>query len=1006
MGALPLAADIAATAGSSPLHPIPADKGLPAGWLETLFARGEKTLWQGEELKTVGMPVGGIGTGQLYLCGDGTLGLWEIFNEHMFPGSGAKCYAARSIPKPVSHGLALFIESHGNTACRKLDQTGFDNVTFRGEYPIGTVHYADPGSPIAVTLEAFSPFIPLNAGDSGLPVTFFQVTLKNTSREPVRAGMLSWLENPVAAQAVNAGHSGRRKTRIVRSAHDCRIIHSAEPDPEEQQQQSATPPVIFADFDGTTYGDWKVTGTAFGTAPVKQDLPKQQKVTGYSGPGLANSFVGEDDTQGQLTSPEFTISHRFINFLVGGGRKPLQAGMALVVDGQQVRQVTGDDSEALRWASWNVRDLKGKQAHLEIYDRAAGPWGHTLIDQIEFSDQPRMASMALEMAKSPDSGTLVWVSVGEALDPKQTARIAGALPQQLRETMLFEDWTSSSLGERRNAALATRPVDIHPNESRTFRFLLAWHFPNTVKPNREAGHEYAARFTDASAVADYALHNYTRLAADTRKWRDTWYESTLPVWLLDRLHISASCLASGTCMWWKDGRFWAWEGVVCCEGTCTHVWNYAHSLARLFPQLERSVRERQDLGVGLTESGLVGMRHNGAYAADGQCGTVLKVWREHLTSPDDQFLRRSWPAVKKVMEFAIKQDNNADGLIENAQPNTYDIDFFGANTYVGTLYLAALLAAEQMAVEMGDQEYAQKVRKIFESGKRLTEDLWNGEYFIQVVDLKEHPKHQYATGCLSDQLFGQNWAHQTGLGYVCAPDKARKALESIWKYNWAPDTGVYNKLYPASRSYTDDREAGLFICTWPKSPHLDEGVLYRDEVWTGIEYQVAAHMIYEGMLQEGLAICRAVHDRYHPAKRNPFNEVECSDFYARAMSSWGVLLALSGFQYHGPKGHIGFAPTFKPEEFQCAFTAAQGWGSFHQKTSGKGGIYTLDLRHGKLALATMDLELPAEGLSAHPKVTVGTQPVPVTSKTEGRRLRIEFKQTLQLDQGQKLTIKV
>ena len=139
------------------------------------------------------------------------------------------------------------------------------------------------------------------------------------------------------------------------------------------------------------------------------------------------------------------------------------------------------------------------------------------------------------------------------------------------------------------------------------------------------------------------------------------------------------------------------------------------------------------------------------------------------------------------------------------------------------------------------------------------------------------------------------------------------------------------KAIRPERWYATPGEAGLFTCTWPKSKHLGEkSTRYRDEIWTGIEYQVASHMAWEGMVTEALAICRAIHERYHPAKRNPFNEIECGDHYARAMASWGVLTSLAGFEYHGPRKHIGFAPRMTPEHFKAAFTAAAGWGSYQQ----------------------------------------------------------------------------
>ena len=220
-----------------------------------------------------------------------------------------------------------------------------------------------------------------------------------------------------------------------------------------------------------------------------------------------------------------------------------------------------------------------------------------------------------------------------------------------------------------------------------------------------------------------------------------------------------------------------------------------------------------------------------------------------------------------------------------------------------------------MAREVGDADFAHLSHKIFEAGRdNSVKRLFNGEYYIQDVDLKKHPDWQYAKGCLADQMFGQGWAHQVALGYIYPKDTVHKSLEAIWKYCWAPDVTLQSQHHHPERWFASPGEAGLFTCTWPKSKHLGpKSTRYRNEVWTGIEYQVANHMAWEGMLTECLAICRAVHERYHPSKRNPFNEIECGDHYARSMASWGVVTSLAGFEYHGPNGHIGFAPRLAPK---------------------------------------------------------------------------------------------
>jgi len=558
---------------------------------------------------------------------------------------------------------------------------------------------------------------------------------------------------------------------------------------------------------------------------------------------------------------------------------------------------------------------------------------------------------------------------------------------------------------RAKAGVVLAPaIELEPNARHTFTFVLAWHFPNHAQ-----GHEYAGRFDNATEVAHYVLDNHDRLAGDTKEWHETFYEdSTLPRWLLFRLHSTVSNLATGTCQWWRNGRFWAWEGVGCCAGTCTHVWNYAHAPARLFPELERSARQMQDFGEGFDEErGLVGFRSNRAYAADGQCGTILKAYREHLCSADRSFLRRNWSRIRKALEFSIQQDENNDGLIENSQHNTYDINFMGPNTFVGSLYLAALRAGEEMAREMGDVQFAQRCQRIFESGSRLSvERLWDGEYFIQIVDLRKHPKYQYAKGCLSDQLFGQGWAHQLGLGYIYPAKNVRETLGSVWKYNWAPDVGPYNEAHAPERWFALPGEPGLFTCTWPKSAHIKEGVRYRSEIWTGIEYQVAGHMVWENMLTEALAICCGIQERYHPAQHNPFNEVECGDHYARAMASWGVYTALAGFEYHGPKGHIGFAPRITPENFRAAFTAAEGWGTFIQTRTASLQQERIDLRWGKLQVKTLAFAIPANWEAVDVAIRTTEGPVSSRSMQRNGRIEIELRQDLTLSKGQGLEIEI
>jgi len=224
------------------------------------------------------------------------------------------------------------------------------------------------------------------------------------------------------------------------------------------------------------------------------------------------------------------------------------------------------------------------------------------------------------------------------------------------------------------------------------------------------------------------------------------------------------------------------------------------------------------------------------------------------------------------------------------------------------------------------------------------------------------------TGCEIDQVLGQSWAFQVGLPRVFPKQETVSALNSLWRYNFATDVGPYREANKPGRWYAMPGESGLIMCTFPRSDwsfaqasgkgKASWAAGYFNECMNGFEHQVAGHMIWEGMVKEGLAVERALHDRYAASKRNPYNEIECGDHYGRSMASYGVFLAACGFEYNGPAGHIGFAPRLTPENFKVAFTAAEGWGSFSQTIDEGIMMVTLDLKWGKLRLNSISLSPP------------------------------------------------
>ena len=216
--------------------------------------------------------------------------------------------------------------------------------------------------------------------------------------------------------------------------------------------------------------------------------------------------------------------------------------------------------------------------------------------------------------------------------------------------------------------------------------------------------------------------------------------------------------------------------------------------------------------------------------------------------------------------------------------------------------------------------------------------------------------------------------------------------------NWTPDISTVYGLYPPKhRTLAAAGEGAMVNGSWPKMKRQPfENIHDKDDVWTGLEYESACDMINEGLLQEAFIMLRAIHDRYHGAKRNPWNEIEGAEHYSRAMHSWNVLLALSGYTYDGPPGKIGFAPKLTPENFRCFFSVASGWGTFGQSLAEGRKSAWVEVHAGKLQL----LELGLDFDTAEATTTLAGQRLDAT--TEGRSIR--FPAPAVIRAGQRLEI--
>jgi non-lysosomal glucosylceramidase len=546
-------------------------------------------------------------------------------------------------------------------------------------------------------------------------------------------------------------------------------------------------------------------------------------------------------------------------------------------------------------------------------------------------------------------------------------------------------YSESEAGQGNAATLAVR-LDVGPGRTGRVRFVIAWHFPNRANDwNPDAAaracqqgianrwrNYYAFVFRDAETAARYALGYWDRLYKRTRAFQEALFSSTLPPAALDAISANLSILKSPTVMRLEDGTFYGFEGchpdAGCCEGSCTHVWNYAQALPFLFPALERSMRAA-DYVYNQRPDGAMPFRLQlppgiGPAAfrpcADGQFGDVLKAYRDWKISGDTEWLRGLWPAIKRSIAYAWSEENSdrwdpeRTGVLWGRQHHTLDMELFGPNAWLTGFYLGAFKAGSEMATALGEIETAEAYLEIFERGKAWVDaHLFNGEYYAQQIDLNdksllqpfvegtgsmvgdtltsywdaEHKeiKYQIGEGCGIDQVLAQWHANLYGLGEIFDPEQTRSALKAIFEHNFKdPLRDFFNPC----RIFGLNDEAGLVIADWPerrRRPVIP--VPYAQEAMNGFEYAAAIQMIQAGWVDEGMAVVRAVRDRYDGERRNPWNEFECGSNYARSMASYALLNAFSGFTFDMVKGEIGFNPINSGRRFHSFWSLDAAWGT-------------------------------------------------------------------------------
>jgi len=815
-------------------------------------------LYSGEYLNMVAFPIGGIGAGMFCLDGNGAFSHLsvrhkpDVFNTpFIFAALSVKGIenGAKVLEGPVQDWKIFGSPNTGNGSSL-FGVPRFTEAGFTARFPFGEVHLKDKDIPVDVSITGWSPFIPADADNSGLPVGGLEYTFKNTSSGDIEA-MFSFNSENFMRIEIPSEWGGRYAGRdsIMEMKNGFILEQSCFPDKPHYKGEFA--------------------------------------------------FFTDD--------PDVVVDYCWFR---GGWF----------------------DSRTFLWK--NIKNLT--PASNPVSDGAAG------------------ASLYVPFKLKAHESKTIKVYVAWHV-PHSDIRTGWSPMDENMEKKIKNLTCAPTTG--------CCPVDAN------YPYYEPW---------------YYSKFNDIKEVAKYWLLNYNDLRAKSALFTQSFYESDLPPEVLEAVAANLTILKSPTVLRQKDGRLWAWEGCHdsegCCYGSCTHVWNYAQAIPHLFPSLERSLRETEytenqnDEGHQTFRANLpIRETGHGFHAAcDGQLGGIMKVFREWQISGDTEWLKYMWPKVKASLDFCIEQwDPRHTGSLEEPHHNTYDIEFWGPDGMCSGFYIGALSAAIEIAVMFGED--VTLYNELLEKGiKRIETELFNGEYFIQKVQWQglnasdpieaskisigggysqealdimknEGPKYQYGGGCISDGVLGFWLAEMCGVPTKTDPDKIISHLLSVHKYNLKKD--LSNHINPQRAGYAYGKEGGLLLCSWPKGNQPTFPFVYSNEVWTGIEYQVASHLMLMGEIEKGLEIVREVRKRYDGRIRNPFNEYECGHWYARAMSSYGLIEGMTGINYNAANKTLKIS-SVNGKDFKCFFSCETGFGL----AGLKGGKPFVDVKYGTVII--------------------------------------------------------
>jgi uncharacterized protein (DUF608 family) len=561
---------------------------------------------------------------------------------------------------------------------------------------------------------------------------------------------------------------------------------------------------------------------------------------------------------------------------------------------------------------------------------------------------------------------------------------------------------------------------LRPGAGFDHTFVTAWHFPNryagtknrtvdTTVPRRFEGHYYANFFDGATAVATYVRERLDDLEARTRAFRDRFFDSSAPRVVLDQVNSHLNTFLTSAWLT-RDMNFGIQEGL-----TSDRSWGPLATIdvslygavmtEALFPELHRNMMRAHarlqapsgEVGHGIDRNfASVDTHEHVKGRLDLPSQYAILVLRGFFASGDRAYIQELWPSVKRALEYVMRErDMNGDGLpdMEGAMCTYDNFPMYGAASYVCSLWLSALAHAVAAARALGDAEAEARYASLLAKGREVFErKLWAGSHYRLYND-EGGARGDRDEGCLTDQIVGQ-WANAlSGLGDLLDPARMKKALGTI--------------LRLARRPW------GLVNCRWPGEPwlHPIPANVWADQAntcWSGVELAFASLLIYEGRVDDGLALVRHVDARYR-REGLYFDHQEWGGHYFRPMSAWAILNALLG--YSARDGEYAFDPRMDGGRLRLFFAFADGTATYRRASVRGRAAIEIRVHTGEFRPRRLALGLPAgrgggrKGAAAG--VTTGDRPVAGAAVARcGRTLTVDLPDGFRVPAGGVLRVVV